>query len=269
MIDVAMTIRGLSAGYGGAAIIQNLDLTVPRGQFTALLGPNGCGKSTLLRTVAGLQRPMTGETLLGDMPTHRMSSKALARRVSMLAQSAQAPDGLTVLDLVRQGRYPHRSLLGGWSTADSIAVRDALSLTHMTHLQNRLLAQLSGGQRQRAWIAMTLAQQGEILLLDEPTSFLDLGHQLELLSLVRDLIARQGVTVLAVLHDLNQAARYADKLVLLKDGSITAQGKPDEVLTPDRVRSAFGIDVRVIVDPETHTPLCIPCRVQSGAMEGT
>ncbi|MCL4129243.1 UNVERIFIED_CONTAM: hypothetical protein GTU68_040747 [Idotea baltica] len=263
-----MTIRGLSAGYGDDAIIRDLDLAVPRGKFTALLGPNGCGKSTLLRTVAGLQKPMRGEIVLGDTPTHQMSSKALARRVSILAQNAQAPDGLTVSDLVRQGRYPHRSLLGGWSAEDSMAVQDALRLTHMTHLQNRLLTQLSGGQRQRAWIAMTLAQKGEILLLDEPTSFLDLGHQLELLSLVRDLIDRREVTVLAVLHDLNQAARYADKLVLLNKGSITAQGNPHEVLTPDRVRSAFGIDVRVIADPETQTPLCIPRRIQP-VMEST
>lgn len=258
--SMALVAQELSVGYGNALVIDRLSLSIPKGRFTALLGPNGCGKSTLLRTLAGLQAKKAGEVLLEDVPISGMQSKALARRISVLAQSAQAPEGLTVNDLVRQGRYPHRSLLGGWSIDDAEMVEEALRLTTMTHLRDRLLESLSGGQRQRAWIAMTLAQQGEILLLDEPTSYLDLAHQIEILNLVRDLIDQQQVTVVAVLHDLNQAARYADHMVLLKDGYLEADGPPDAVLTPGRIKRVFGVDVSIIPDPETGTPLCIPKR---------
>ena len=264
----ALEARGLAAGYAGQPVIEGLDLTVPQGRFTALLGPNGCGKSTLLRTIGGQQALLAGEIRLQGAPLAALGPKARARRIAMLAQSAQAPEGLTVEDLVRQGRYPHRTLLGGWTAEDSARVEEALQLTRMTPLRDRLLDSLSGGQRQRTRIAMTLAQQGEILLLDEPTSYLDPAHQLEVLSLVRDLIARQGVTVVAVLHDLNQAARYADHMVLLRQGVIRDEGPPDRVLTPHRVREVFGIDVRIMEDPETGTPMCIPKRDQPVTMDG-
>lgn len=258
----ALQAIDLSAGYGSKSIVQNLDFSVPREKFTALLGPNGCGKSTLLRTLAGLQSAQSGAITLGGTSISDQSSKVVARQISILGQGSQAPEGLTVNDLVRQGRYPHRSLLGGWSLEDAKQVEEALRLTQMVPLRDRLLEHLSGGQRQRAWIAMTLAQQGEILLLDEPTSYLDLAHQIEILNLVRELIDERGVTVVAVLHDLNQAARYADNMVLLKDGNIRTEGTPDEVLTPANVRDVFGVDVRVIADPETNTPLCIPTQVK-------
>lgn len=263
MTDMTLSTQNLSAGYNGAAIVEGLNLTFPNSQFTALLGPNGCGKSTLLRTLAGLQPAIDGDVLLGQSPIKTLGTKALARRVSILAQSAQAPDGLTVGDLVRQGRYPHRKLLGGWSPQDSQSVDEALQLTHMSHLSDHLMTHLSGGQRQRAWIAMTLAQQGDILLLDEPTSYLDLAHQIEVLNLVSDLIVQKGVTVVAVLHDLNQAARYADNLVLLKAGRLYQQGTPEDILTSEHVQHVFGVDVSIIPDPETATPLCIPKRLQT------
>lgn len=256
--NAGLQTLGLSAGYGGKPIVQDLNLAIPKGKFTALLGPNGSGKSTLLHTLAGLQSTQSGAVHLDGTPISALPSKALARRISILAQSAQAPEGLTVNDLARQGRYPHRSLLGGWSAEDSKHVQEALRLTQLDHLSDRLLEHLSGGQKQRAWIAMTLAQQGEILLLDEPTSYLDLAHQIEILNLVSDLIDQRGVTVVAVLHDLNQAARYADHMVLLKEGQLRTEGTPEAVLTPEYVREVFGVDVRVIPDPETGTPLCIP-----------
>tara|TARA_R110002020_G_scaffold474458_1_gene705811 strand:- start:3327 stop:4112 length:786 start_codon:yes stop_codon:yes gene_type:complete len=260
-----MELRSLTAGYGDRPVLRRLDLAVPRSRFTALLGPNGCGKSTLLRCLAGLHRVQGGDVLLDGTPTRQLQSRALARHISILAQSAQAPEGLTVTELVRQGRYPHRTLLGSWTAADTAAVDEALSLTHLDHLSDRPLDNLSGGQRQRAWIAMTLAQQGSVLLPDEPTSYLDLAHQIEVLDLVRDLIDSRQVTVVAVLHDLNQAARYADHMVLLKDGIVAGLGSPEDVLTPERVADVFGVGVRVIADPETGTPMCIPRRRQAAA----
>lgn len=265
--DTVLQARAVTVGYAGTAILKNLDLSFPRGQFTALLGPNGCGKSTLLRGLAGLQPLQAGQVELQGTPIQHVATKALARRIAVLAQSAVAPEGLTVTDLVRQGRYPHRSLLGGWSAKDSAQVEEALHLTGLTDLRRRRLEHLSGGQRQRAWIAMTLAQEGDILLLDEPTSYLDLAHQIEVLALVRDLVDRRGVTVIAVLHDLNQAARYADHMVLLHGGQAGGQihmrGAPDVVLTPPNIRQVFGVDVTVIPDPETGTPLCIPKQTQT------
>ncbi|MEP2640113.1 ABC transporter ATP-binding protein [Roseobacter sp.] len=264
MTDTVLSTKDLSAGYGQSAIIRDLTLDIPKGQFTALLGPNGCGKSTLLRTLAGLHMPLSGSVTLNNRPLGAFGAKERARQIAILAQNAQAPDGLTVHDLVSQGRYPHRSLLGGWRAEDTAQVDAALDLTQMTALRDHPLDHLSGGQQQRAWIAMTLAQQGQVLLLDEPTSFLDLSHQIEVLDLVRGLIDVKGVSVVAVLHDLNQAARYADHLVLLKDGAVQALGPPTHVLTPDRVAEVFGVKVRVIQDPETDTPLCIPKRFQTG-----
>ncbi|MFT3689354.1 ABC transporter ATP-binding protein [Paenirhodobacter sp.] len=260
MADAELTAERVSIGYGRRPVVEGLSLAIPRGRFTALLGPNGSGKSTLLRGLAGLHRLERGAVLLDGQPLARLPAKAVARRIGFLAQGATAPEGMTVGDLVRQGRYPHRSLLGGWTAADSAAVAEALTLTGTADLRDRRLDTLSGGQRQRAWIAMTLAQQGGILLLDEPTTWLDLAHQVELLELLRHLIETRGATVVAVLHELNQAARYADHLVLLKAGRIHAEGPPAAVLTADNMQAVFGLAVTILTDPETGGPMCVPLR---------
>ncbi len=255
---------GLRLAYGPETVVDDLTLSIAPGRFTAILGPNGCGKSTLLRALAGLQPCQRGHVALDGTPITRFGAKALARRISILAQGAVPPEGLTVDDLVRQGRYPHRGLLGGWTAEDALAVDRALALTGTAHLAQRPLAALSGGQRQRAWIAMTLAQQAPILLLDEPTTFLDPAHQLEVLALIRRLVSDGGATVIAVLHDLNQAANHADHVVLLKDGALMAEGAPGAVMTPDTLARVFGISVSILADPETGAPICIPRTAQTG-----
>lgn len=255
--STALSVRSLTAGYGGEPMISGLDLAIPKSRFTALLGPNGCGKSTLLKSFAGLLPITSGQVLIGDQPAADLSKKALARKIAILAQATEAPEGLTVSDLVRQGRYPHRSLLGGWSTDDSRAVEEALRLTGIVDLATHKLDHLSGGQRQRAWIAMTLAQNGEILLLDEPTTFLDLAHQIEVLSLIRRLMETRSVTVVAVLHDINQAARFADQIVFLKQGRKIAEGPTRQILRPNLIEETYGVPVRFVTDPETQIPLVI------------
>lgn len=251
---------GVAAGYGGAPVIEALDLDIRPGGFTALLGPNGCGKSTLLRAIARLHPLEAGQVLLDGKAIASLGGKEAARRIGLLAQGANAPEGLTVLDLVRQGRYPHRSIFGGWASSDQAAVDEALDLTATRPLADRPLAALSGGQRQRAWIAMALAQRSPILLLDEPTTYLDLAHQLDLLGLMRRLVDERGMTVVAVLHDINQAARFADELVLLRAGRIAARGAVEAVLTPELVARVFGVEVTLVTDPETGGPYCIPRR---------
>lgn len=258
MTDPELSARKASIGYGRRLVVDGLDLQIPPARFTALLGPNGSGKSTILRSLAGLQPLHAGAILLDGKAIASLPTKSVARRIGFLAQGATAPEGMTVLDLVRQGRYPHRTVFGGWNKADTAAVEQALALTSTGHLRHHKLDTLSGGQRQRAWIAMTLAQQGGILLLDEPTTYLDLAHQIDLLELARDLIQTQGTTVVAVLHDLNQAARYADHLVLLKDGRIHSSGTPIATLTAPAIAKVFGVEVAILTDPETGTPLCLP-----------
>lgn len=253
-----LVAAGVALSYGRNRIVEGLDLRIPPGRFTALLGANGCGKSTILRALAGLHRPDAGAVRLDGADMATLGARARARRIGLLAQNATAPEGLTVEELVRQGRYPHRPLLGGWSTADAAAVEAALRSTATTGLRARPLERLSGGQRQRAWVAMTLAQESDILLLDEPTTWLDLAHQADLLGLLRRLVDTAGRTVVAVLHDLIQAARHADHIVLLGPGRILAQGAPSDVLTPDALRAAFGVEVIIVKDPDTGGPLCLP-----------
>ncbi|MDR9403994.1 MAG: ABC transporter ATP-binding protein [Halothece sp. Uz-M2-17] len=253
-----METHNLSLSYDKTPIIHDLNFGIPAEKITILVGPNGCGKSTLLRGLARLLKPQQGVVYLDGADIFQRSTKAVAKRLGILPQSAIAPEGLTVRDLVAQGRYPHQSWFQQWSQEDEKMVTWALELSAMTELAERPLDHLSGGQRQRAWIAMALAQNTEILLLDEPTTFLDLAHQLEILDLLAELNATQGRTIVMVLHDLNQAARYADHLVVVQAGQIYNQGTPEQVFTETMVSKVFGVASRIVSDPVVGTPLCIP-----------
>uniref|UniRef100_A0AAU2VF04 ABC transporter ATP-binding protein n=1 Tax=Streptomyces sp. NBC_00003 TaxID=2903608 RepID=A0AAU2VF04_9ACTN len=253
-----LSTSGLDLRYGDRTVIGGLDLVLPGSAVTAIVGPNACGKSTLLRGLTRLLAPAGGTVALDGADIHRMSARSLALRMGLLPQQPVTPEAITVESLVRLGRYPHQRLLRPWSTADQTAVEAALERTATTALRDTPVDQLSGGQRQRAWIALALAQDTELLLLDEPTTFLDLRHQLDVLDLVAELHAEAGRTIVMVLHDLGQAARYADHLVVLKDGQLAAAGAPADVLDADLVKSVFDVDCRVIPDPETGTPLVIP-----------
>lgn len=254
----SLAARGLSAGYGDLTILQGLDLAVLPGRITAIVGANACGKSTLLRTMSRLLSPRAGQVLLDGKAIHRMAPRQVARVMGLLPQSPVAPEGITVADLVSRGRHPHHGLLSRWSPADDIAVADALDATKTMDLADRAVDELSGGQRQRVWIAMALAQQTDLLLLDEPTTFLDIAHQVEVLDLLTDLNHRNGTTVVMVLHDLNLAARYADRLVAMAGGALHAQGAPDAVLTIETVRAVFGLESRIITDPTSGRPMMLP-----------
>jgi len=253
-----LTTRKLTLAYDQALIIKQLDLAIPTGKITALVGPNGCGKSTLLKGLGRLIKPRQGVVYLDGKSITEQSTKAIARQLGLLPQGPVAPEGLTVRELVAQGRYPYQSWLQQWSEADEQAVEQALTITEMTDLGDRPLDTLSGGQRQRAWIAMTLAQDTDILLLDEPTTFLDLAHQIEVLDLLYNLNQRENRTIVMVLHELNQACRYGDHLIAMKAGQVYAQGKPHQVMTEALVQEVFSLDCRIINDPVAGTPLCIP-----------
>ena len=251
-------VEGLRVGYDKRTVIPELDVVIPDGSFTVIVGPNACGKSTLLRSLARLLKPTAGHVLLDGAEISSYPAKEVARRIGLLPQTSIAPDGITVLDLVSRGRYPHQSLLRQWSDADEAAVTDALAATNTTELSARFVDELSGGQRQRVWVAMSLAQQTPLLLLDEPTTFLDIAHQVELLDLFAELNTSGDRTLVAVLHDLNQAARYATHLIAMKDGRIIAQGAPSDIVTADMVLEVFGLRCRILTDPESGTPLVIP-----------
>lgn len=247
--------RDLCAGHGRTVVVPELDLVVESGTVTALVGPNGSGKSTLLMTLARVLRRQSGEVLLDGRPLRELSSTAIARRLGVLPQSAVVPPGATVREVVEQGRYPQ---VGAWAMLrrrDDAALHLALALTGLTRLADRRLDSLSGGERQRAWIAMTLAQETGVLLLDEPTTYLDVRHQIDLMDLVRQLRDEQGITVVMVLHDLNQAARYADRIIAMRDGRVLADGSPREVLTAEVLRTVFDVDAVVVDDPVTGRPL--------------
>jgi iron complex transport system ATP-binding protein len=254
----ALVAEELTLGYGDHTVIRELDLPVPPGLITAIVGPNACGKSTLLRSMSRLLAPRAGQVLLDGKSVHRMPARELARTLGLLPQSPIAPEGITVADLVGRGRHPHHGLFTRWSSADDVAVASALDATQTAGLADRPVDELSGGQRQRVWIAMALAQQTDLLLLDEPTTFLDVSHQIEVLDLLTDLNRTRGTTIVMVLHDLNLAARYSDHLIAIADGGIRAAGEPVEVLTEDVVRDVFGIDSRVIPDPVSGKPLMLP-----------
>ena len=254
----ALTATGLSLGYDGIRIVYNLDLAIEPGAITVIVGANASGKSTLLRGLARLLPPQGGAVTLDGRDIHSMPSSAVARLLGLLPQQPVAPDGITVADLVGRGRHPHQSWFRQWTTTDEAAVARALEETSTTELADRRVDELSGGQRQRVWIAMALAQETDILLLDEPTTFLDVAHQIEVLDLLAALNHERGTTVVMVLHDLNLAARYADHLVALADGRVHAAGTPAEVLTESTVKTVFGLDNQVIVDPTSGKPLMLP-----------
>ncbi|WP_067824413.1 ABC transporter ATP-binding protein [Nocardia inohanensis] len=252
----------LRLGYRGRTISEELSVDIPDGEFTVIIGPNACGKSTLLRALARLLAPESGAVLLDGKQIGSYPAKEVARTIGLLPQTSTAPDGIRVADLVARGRFPHQTLLRQWSRADADAVAAALAATGVTELSARPVDELSGGQRQRVWIAMVLAQETPIILLDEPTTYLDIAHQIQLLELCRSLQRDSGRTVVAVLHDLNHAFRYADHLVAMKDGRVVAAGRPREIVTAELVEEVFALGSRVIEDPETGAPLVIPLAVQ-------
>jgi ABC-type cobalamin/Fe3+-siderophores transport system ATPase subunit len=256
--------KDLVVAYDENTIIDGLDVEIPDGSFTVIIGPNACGKSTLLRSLSRLLTPVSGTVTLDGQNVHKMGGKEFAREIGLLPQSSIAPEGITVVDLVSRGRFPYQKLFKQWTDVDELAVRTALAATRLTELSKRTVDALSGGQRQRVWLAMALAQETKILLLDEPTTYLDLAHQLEVLELCRK-FHREGRTLVAVLHDLNQAARYATHLIAMRSGAILAQGSPAEVVTAERVEQIFGVRSTVVPDPETGTPMVIP--IAEGAVD--
>ncbi|MEM9036055.1 MAG: ABC transporter ATP-binding protein [Actinomycetota bacterium] len=254
----------ISLAYDGRVVVADLDFEVPDGLVTTIVGPNACGKSTLLRALSRLLKPMSGTVLLDGEAIHRLPTKDVAKRLGLLPQSPISPDGILVVDLVARGRTPHQSLFQQWSSDDERAVRAALEATRSIDLADRPVDELSGGQRQRVWIAMALAQETDILLLDEPTTFLDITHQIEVLDLVRRLNEESGRTIVVVLHDLNLACRYAHHIVAMRDGQIVAAGEPSAVITAETVREVFGLESMVIDDPVSGTPLVVPIGSRAG-----
>jgi iron complex transport system ATP-binding protein len=262
-----LAARSLSLSYDRRPVAVDLTLEIPTGGLTVIVGPNACGKSTLLKALARTLKPVAGSVLLDERPIGSLPSRAVARQLAMLPQSPIAPEGISVRDLVGRGRYPHQGFFRQFSAADERAIDAALEATNTTELADRLLSELSGGQRQRVWIALVLAQETELLLLDEPTTFLDIAHQYEVLNLCARL-HEGGRTVAVVLHDLNQAARYATHLVVMSRGEIVAQGDPSVILTAELVEHVFGLASVIINDPESGTPLVVPRRYRSERAAG-
>ncbi|APY15602.1 ATP-binding cassette domain-containing protein [Brucella sp. BO3] len=248
----------IDVSYGERPIIEDLSFRVPDGKFTVIVGPNACGKSTLLRTLARIIRPGKGSVILDGKQIERIPAREVARTLGLLPQSSIAPNGITVADLVARGRYPHQTFLQRWTELDEKAVNWAMQTARVDDIAERAVDELSGGQRQRVWIAMVLAQETPLLLLDEPTTFLDIAHQIELLNLLRNLNRKRGNTIVAVLHDLNQACRYADHIVAMRQGRILAEGNPCAIMTAELVETVFGLPCVVIDDPITGDPMVVP-----------
>jgi iron complex transport system ATP-binding protein len=249
--------EGVTVGYADRVVLDNLDVSIPTGVITTVIGPNGCGKSTLLRTLSRLLKPRRGTVLLDGHDIARLRTKDVAKKMGLLPQTPIAPEGLTVADLVARGRHPHQSWVRQWSSDDAGVVAEALRMTGVADLAHRPVDSLSGGQRQRVWISMTLAQGTDLLLLDEPTTYLDLAHAIDVIDLVDDL-HEGGCTIVMVLHDLNLAVRYSDNLIVMKSGSIVAQGHPSQVITSDLLLDTFGLQAKVIDDPVSERPLIVP-----------
>lgn len=256
--STALHVKDVSVGYGERPVLDTLNVDIKRGAVTSIVGPNGCGKSTLLRTMSRLLNPTKGEIVLDGKSIHDIPTRKLATQLGLLPQSPIAPDGIVVADLVGRGRTPHQGILGRWSQQDYDIVAEALETTGISDLAERSIDELSGGQRQRVWIAMALAQRTDTLLLDEPTTYLDVKHQLDVLDLLTELNRDRGTTIVMVLHDLNLAARYSDELVAVSGGKVFAHGHPREVITKENVKSVFGIDSVIITDPVSDQPAVMP-----------
>ncbi|MCQ3804418.1 MAG: ABC transporter ATP-binding protein [bacterium] len=256
--DTTFLTDGVSTGYGGHVVSCRLSLTIKRRTRTALVGPNGSGKSTTLKTLARLIAPLSGAVYLSGQDINRLPTRQVARQMAILPQVHEVPAELTVLELVEQGRFPHVGALGMLRRRDDQAIQDAIRMTRLEQFVHRPIDTLSGGERQRAWMALALSQRTEVLLLDEPTTFLDVGHQLDLLQLVSGLNRKRGVTIVMVLHDLNHAARFSDRMIAMSDGDVVADGAPAKVLTPRLLRDCFAVKALVVTDPKTGAPMCIP-----------
>ena len=262
-----ITTDKLSAGYSGVTVFRDIDLEIPAGKITTLIGSNGSGKSTILKTMSRLITPLSGTACLDGQYIHSMPTKLVAQKLALLPQGAQTPSGITVNDLAEYGRFPYRNKLSGLTQKDREIVRWALSSTGMTELADREMDQLSGGQRQRGWIAMALAQKTDILFLDEPTTYLDISHQLEILQLLQRLNSEQNVTVVMVLHDLNHAIMFSDYLVAVKDGKKHCAGPPESVITPETLREVFQVEAAVVRHPVLDVPVCLPYSVRGQSFQ--
>ncbi|MGW0750835.1 ABC transporter ATP-binding protein [Streptomyces sp. NPDC002587] len=262
--DVRLVADDLDVGHAGRPVLKQVNLSLRAGAITVLVGPNGCGKSTLLRTVAGLLPPLGGDVRIDGEPLRRLARRTLSQRLAFLPQTSHTPAGVTVRELVRHGRYAHRGALARHTGEDAESIAWALDVTDAAPLMERRLDELSGGERQRAWLAMVLAQRAGVLLLDEPTTYLDMRHQFDVLDVVRRLAREHGIACGVVLHDLMQAAAYADEVVVVADGTVAASGAPDHVLTPDVIHHAFGLRVTVVRDPRTGYLACFPQRPDGG-----
>ena len=253
-----MKTESLKAGYDKKIIIDDLNITIPKGKISVILGANGCGKSTLLKTCARLIKPMSGSVTLDGKALNCYHGKALAKILGLLPQTNTVPDGIKVADLVSRGRFPYQKMMQGMSNEDYAAVSEALSIMGIAHLADKCVDELSGGQRQRVWIALALAQQTDILFLDEPTTYLDIAYQIEILELLVELNRKKGTTIVMVLHDINEAARYADHIFAMKDGALIKEGAPKDIINEELINKIYGMQCKVIEDPVYHTPYIIP-----------
>lgn len=258
MTQHTLQTNNLHAGYEQKLILNDVNISIPQNKISIIIGANGCGKSTLLKTMARLIKPASGEVVLDGKSIHQMPPKQLAKTLGLLPQSPVVPEGITVADLVGRGRFPHQTLFGSWSKKDYEAVAEALEMMNITEFADRNIDELSGGQRQRVWIAMALAQQTDILFLDEPTTYLDITYQVEILDLLTDLNIKYGTTIVMVLHDINLSARYADYLFTMKEGQLIAEGTPQDIVTSELIKETFQLECAVITDPVSHTPLILP-----------
>lgn len=253
----SITTEDLDIAYEDAMIVKSLDINIPKGKVTTIIGPNGCGKSTVLKAVGRILKPKNGMVYLNGDDIRKLPTKEIAKKMAILPQTPTAPSGLTVSELVAYGRFPHQKGFGKLTPEDKKIIQWALSVTKLTEFENREVDTLSGGQRQRVWISMALAQQTDLILLDEPTTYLDLAHQLEVLELLYDLNRRQGCTIAMVLHDLNLAARFSDYMIAIRSGKVIKHGAPEEVMVPEVLKEAFSIDAQIVLEPKTGRPVCL------------